>query len=189
MQIMMVFGPSGSKDSTVTSLLVLDKAFSLPSTLTSTFEASFAAEATTLGSTCFSIALGSMLVVGFAGGAGLGWRLVKGFVSALLDGLLGSLDSILLSEKDGARSWTDGAFSGLTSGVAALDGIAGFGSGVIALGVPLGEGCGASSSSGKMRLFLMGVTRTGVTSETFVSESNFCSGLISRSEPCSILLL
>lgn len=40
-----------------------------------------------------------------------------------------------------------------------------------------------------MRLFVSSAAVVRVTSGGFASESNFCSGLISKSEPCSILLL
>lgn len=178
MQIMMVFGPSSSKDSAVISLLDT-MAFSLASALGSTFVAGLATMA--LASTCFGTVLGSRLAAGFGNGAGLGCRFGNGFVSALLDGLLTSLDSTLFSEVDGARSWTDGALSALTS--------VGLGSGVTALVDTLEAGRGASSSSGAMRLFLTEAAAAGATSGAFASESNFCRGLISRSEPWSFLLL
>lgn len=179
MQIIMVFGPSTSKDSAIISLLWLETvAFTRASALGSTFGASLAAVA--LASNCLCTVLGSSLGAGFGDGAGLGCRFGNGFVSALLEGLLTSLDSTLFSEKDDARSWTDGALSFLSAAV--------LGSGVIALEDTL-EDRGTSSSSGEMRLFLTGAAAAGVTSGAFASESNFCRGLISRSEPCSILLL
>ena len=176
---------SSSKDSAVTSLLEFDTIdFSLTSALESTFGAGLATMA--LASTCFGAVLGSRLGAGFGDGAGLGCRFGNGFVvSALLEGLLASLDSTLFSETDGTRSWTDGALSVLTS--------TGLGSGVTALADTLEAGRGASSSSGAMRLFLTGAAAAaaaaGATSGSLTSESNFCRGLISRSEPCSILLL
>ena len=167
---------SSSRDSAATSWLGLDNmAFTLASALGSTFGTGLIGSA--LASTCFGSVLGSRLGAGFGVRAGLGWRFGNGFVSALLDGLLTSLDSTLFSETDGARWWTDGALSVLTSMA--------LGSGVTALDA----GRGASSSSGEMRLFLTGTAAAGVTFGAFASESNFCSGLISRSEPCSFLLL
>lgn len=52
-----------------------------------------------------------------------------------------------------------------------------------------GASSSSSSSSGEMRLFLTGAAGAVVASDAFASESNFCSGLISMSEPCSFLLL
>lgn len=168
---------SRSKDSVVAAVLGIDAmAFSRASALGSTFWAGLAT--IPLASTWLVTGLGSRLRAGFGVGAGLGCRFGKGFVSALLDGLL---ISTLFSDTDGARSWTDGALSGLSS--------EGLGSGVTALEGTLEVGRGASSSSGEMRLFFIEVGAARVTSGAFTFESNFCRGLISRSEPCSFLLL
>lgn len=138
MHIIMVFGPSSSKDSAGTSGLRLNAmAFCLDSALGSTFAAGLATMAS--ASTGISASLGSGVGVGFGDGAGLGCRFGNGVVSALLAGLLASLDSTLFSETDGARSWTDGALSGLTS--------MGLGSGVAARDGTLEAGRGSSSSS------------------------------------------
>lgn len=154
-------------------------AFSLASALRSTLAAGLAL--ITLDSACLGGVLGSGVGAGFGDGAGLGCRFGNGLASALLAGLLVSLDSTLFSETDGTRSWTDGALSVLTS--------LALGSGVAALEGDLLVRRGASSSSGKMRLFLTGGFAAGATSGAFASESNFCSGLISSSEACSFLLL
>ncbi|KAG7278483.1 hypothetical protein CRUP_038778 [Coryphaenoides rupestris] len=101
---------------------------------------------------------------GVGDGAGLGSRLCPGLVSALLAGLLGSLlpGPALSLETDGARVALGGAFR-------------------------VGRG-GSSSSFWEMRLFLTEAEATGAAVLSS-SPSNFCSGLISRSEPCSALLL
>ncbi|KAI9540769.1 hypothetical protein NQZ68_037700 [Dissostichus eleginoides] len=128
-----------SKDSAGTSGLRLNAmAFCLDSALGSTFAAGLATMAS--ASTGVGAGLGSGVGVGrFGDGAGLGCRFGNGVVSALLAGLLASLDSTLFSETDGAHSWTDGALSGMTSMV--LD------SGVAAFDGTLDAGRGSSSSS------------------------------------------
>lgn len=141
---------SSSEESSTTSLLRLDNVI---------FGAGFVV--ITLVSTFFATVLGSKLGAGFGGGAGLGCRFGNGLVSALLVGLLPSLDCTLFSKMDGDRSCTEGALSG-TSGME----------------VPVSEGTleegrGASSSSGKMRLFLTGGAAAGVMSGVFASESSF----------------
>lgn len=118
MQIMMVFGPSMSKDSGVTSLLRLDRmGLGLTSALGSTFAAGLAT--TDFASTGFGAILGSRLGAGFGAGAGagagLGCRFGSGFVSALLGGLLGSLDSTLFSNTGVTLSFVGGALSLFTS--------------------------------------------------------------------------
>ncbi|KAK1906678.1 Tubulin alpha chain [Dissostichus eleginoides] len=130
---------SSSKDSAGTSGLRLNAmAFCLDSALGSTFAAGLATMAS--ASTGVGAGLGSGVGVGrFGDGAGLGCRFGNGVVSALLAGLLASLDSTLFSETDGAHSWTDGALSGMTSMV--LD------SGVAAFDGTLDAGRGSSSSS------------------------------------------
>lgn len=98
-QIMMVFGPSMSKESSGSSLLWLTPMdFSLVSALGSGLAAF---TSTGFGVTTFTSGMGL--------GAGLGCLLGAGLDSALLGGLLPSLDSD-----------TDGEGAGLGSGVAAL---------------------------------------------------------------------
>lgn len=114
MQIMMVFGPSMSKDSGVTSLLRLDRmGLGLTSALGSTFADGLATK--DFASTGFGAILGSRLGAGFGAGAGLGCRFGSGFVSALLGGLLGSLDSTLFSNTGVTLSFVGGALSLFTS--------------------------------------------------------------------------
>lgn len=162
----------------------------LTSALGSTFAAGLATK--DFASTGFGAILGSRLGAGFGAGAGLGCRFGSGFVSALLGGLLGSLDSTLFSNTGVTLSFVGGALSlftseALDSGVTDLeDALEGVLEGALEMG------CGASSSSsssGEMRLFLTGAAGAVVVSDAFASESNFCSGLISMSEPCSFLLL
>lgn len=212
-QIIMVFGPSMSKESEASSLLWLaTKDLSLDSVLGSAFGAGLMTIA--VASICLGAVFASSLGAGFGDGAGLGCRFSAGLVSALLDGLLTSLDSTLLSDTDGTLSWTDGVLSGLCavtlgSGVAALEDILAMERGASS------PSSSSSSSSGEMRLFLAGAgaaeaagaaagvaeaagtarvagaagaARGGVMSGSLMA-SNFCRGLISRSEPCSFLML
>lgn len=170
--------PTSCSRYSASSLLWLDTmALCLASTLGSTFTIGLATMA--LGSACLGTALGSSLGAGFGEGAGLGCRLGTSLVvSTLLGGLLASLGSTLFSV-----TGVSGTLSVLTLG--------GLGSGVAALAGALELGRGASSSSGTMRLFLAEVTGAAAagTSGALTSDSNFCRGLISRSEPCSTLLL
>lgn len=173
--------PTSCSRYSASSLLGLDTtALCLASALGSTFTIGLATMA--FGSACLGTALGSSLGAGFGEGAGLGCRLGSSLVvSALLGGLLASLGSTLFS-----GTGVSGALSALTLG--------GLGSGVTALVGALKLGRGASSSSGTMRLFLVGATAAAAaaaagTSGAMASDSNFWRGLISRSEPCSTLLL
>lgn len=182
---------SMSKDSGVTSLLRLDRmGLGLTSALGSTFAAGLAT--TAFASTGFGAILGSRLAAGFGAGAGLGCRFGSGFVSALLGGLLGSLDSTLFSNTGSTLSFVGGALSllnsvALDSGVTDLEDAL---EGVLEGALETGRGASSSSSSsGEMRLFLTGAAGAVVASDAFASESNFCNGLISMSEPCSFLLL
>lgn len=170
--------PTSCSRYSASSLLGLDTTpLCLASALGSTFTIGLATMA--LASACLGMTLGSSLGAGFGEGAGLGCLLGSSLVfSALLGGLLASLGSTLFS-----GTGVSGALSAFTLG--------GLGSGVAALTGALELGRGASSSSGTMRLFLAGATgaAAGGTSGALASDSNFCSGLISRSEPCSTLLL
>lgn len=138
-QIMMVFGPSMSKESNASSLLWLAP---IDLSLVSALGSGLAAFAS-VGFGAASLASSCDL------GAGLGCLFSDGLSSALLEGLLASLDSVLLSDTDGALSWTDGALSGFCS--------AALGSGVAALADILDAGRGVSSSAGcgTIRLFLV----------------------------------
>lgn len=162
MQIIMVFGPSMSKGSRASSLLGL---VTMDLSLTSAFGSAFGP-----GSICLGAVFGSAL--GAAFGAGLGCLFSAGLVSALLDALLTSLDSTLFS-------WAEGALSGLCSMT--------LGSGVTALEDILDT---TSSSSAEMRLFLVDTGAEGAAAMSgSLASSNFWRGLISKSEPCSFLML